>query len=237
MQTAEVIRYSKQLMLDDIGPEGQQRLKDAKVLVIGAGGLGCPLLLYLNATGIGTLGVADADTVDATNLHRQVLYGPEDTGRKKVTAAGERLASQNPFTHLVTHDTAVTAANASELFRDYDVIVDGCDNFNTRYVVNDACIATGKPLVYGSILGYEGQLAVFNYKGSGQLRDIFPTPPDPGDVPDCSENGVLGTVPGIVGLLMAQQVIDVVLGRCTLANRFLVLDTRSLNKTELRYGS
>lgn len=237
MQTAEVIRYSKQLMLDDIGPAGQQRLKQAKVLVIGAGGLGCPLLLYLNATGIGTLGFADADTVDATNLHRQVLFRQEDTGRKKVKAAQERLAAQNPFTQLIAHDTAIDAANAAALFAGYDIIVDGCDNFGTRYIVNDACVAADKPLVYGSILGYEGQLAVFNHKGSGQLRDIFPNPPDPGDVPDCSENGVLGTVPGIIGLLMAQQVIDLVLDRCTLANRFLILDTRSLDKTELRYGA
>lgn len=236
MQTAEIIRYSKQLMLDDIGLEGQQKLKQAKVLVIGAGGLGCPLLLYLNATGIGTIGIADADTIDATNLHRQVLYGAGDTGRKKVAVARERLSAQNPFTNLITHDIAVDAAHAMTLFADYDVIVDGCDNFATRYTVNDACVATGKPLVYGSILGYQGQLAVFNLEGSGQLRDIFPAPPDPGDVPDCSENGVLGTVPGIVGTLMAQATIDVLLGRCNTGNKFVILDTRTLDKTVLHYG-
>lgn len=233
MQAEEIIRYSKQLMLDDIGPEGQRKLKQAKVLVIGAGGLGCPVLQYLNATGIGTLGIADPDVIDPTNLHRQVLYGPGDNGRKKISVACERLAQQNPYTRLIAHDTAVQADNAAGLFKDYDIIVDGCDNFATRYTVNDACLVTGKPLVYGSILGYEGQLAVFNLEGSKNLRHIFPEPPDPGDVPDCSENGVLGTVPGIIGNIMAQMVLDIALGRCTAANRFLIFNTMNLEKTVL----
>lgn len=233
MQREEIIRYSKQLMLDDIGLAGQQQLKNTKVLVIGAGGLGCPVLQYLNATGIGTLGIADPDTVDPTNLHRQVLYGPDDAGNKKVTVACERLGYQNPFTQLIPHDMSVRSENAAALFADYDIIVDGCDNFATRYLVNDACVATNKPLVYGSILGYEGQLAVFNLEGSKNLRHIFPTPPDPGDVPDCSENGVLGTVPGIIGNIMAQMVLDIALHRCTVSNQFLIFDTRRLDKTVL----
>lgn len=233
MQREEIIRYSKQLMLDDIGPAGQQQLKNTKVLVIGAGGLGCPVLQYLNATGIGTLGIADPDTVAPTNLHRQVLYGPEDAGKKKVTVACERLAFQNPFTQLIPHDVSVGSENAAELFAGYDIIVDGCDNFATRYLVNDACVATNKPLVYGSILGYEGQLAVFNLNGSKNLRHIFPTPPDPGDVPDCSENGVLGTVPGIIGTIMAQMVLDIALHRCSASNQFLIFDTMCLDKTVL----
>jgi molybdopterin/thiamine biosynthesis adenylyltransferase len=235
MQREEIIRYSKQIMLEDIGPEGQRKLKDTKVLVIGAGGLGCPVLQYLNAGGIGTLGIADPDTVDATNLHRQVLYGPADIGTKKVTVACARLACQNPFTHLVPYDAAVNAENAAGLFSGYDIIVDGCDNFATRYIVNDACCATARPLVYGSILGYEGQLAVFNLKGSNNLRHIFPSPPDPGDVPDCSENGVLGTVPGIIGNIMAQMVLDVALDRYTAVNRFRIFNTRNLEQTVLHF--
>lgn len=234
MQREEIIRYSKQIMLEDIGPEGQRKLKDTRVLVIGAGGLGCPVLQYLNACGIGTLGITDPDTVDLTNLHRQVLYGPADIGQKKVAVACTRLASQNPFTHLIPYEFAIGPENAAGLFADYDIIVDGCDNFATRYIVNDACIAAGKPLVYGSILGYEGQLAVFNLKGSKNLRHIFPSPPDPGDVPACSENGVLGTVPGIIGNIMAQMVLDVALDRYTAVNRFRIFNTRNLEQTVLQ---
>ena len=231
--TQEVIRYSKQIIVDDIGAQGQQRLKQAKVLVIGAGGLGCPVLQYLNAVGIGTLGIAEFDSVDATNLHRQILYTPGDIGRKKATVAMERLAQQNPYTQLLHHDFKVDDRNAPELVAGYDIIVDGCDNFTTRYAVNDACVAAGKPLVYGSILGYEGQVSVFNREGSRQLRDIFPEPPNADEVPSCSENGVLGTVPGIIGLMMAQAVIQIILGKTSFENRFVLLDTRTMERTVL----
>jgi adenylyltransferase/sulfurtransferase len=231
--TQEVIRYSRQIIADDIGPQGQQCLKQARVLVIGAGGLGCPVLQYLNAVGIGTLGIAEFDTVEATNLHRQILYYPEDIGRKKAEVMVERLSSQNPYTQLVHHDLKVDETNAGSLVAGYDIVVDGCDNFMTRYVVNDACVALGKPLVYGSILGYEGQVSVFNRNGSRQLRDVFPEPPPADDVPSCSENGVLGTVPGIIGLIMAQAVVQVVLDKASFENRFVLFDTRTMERKVL----
>ncbi|WP_118949692.1 HesA/MoeB/ThiF family protein [Taibaiella helva] len=233
--TQEVIRYSRQIILDDVGPEGQRRIKAGKVLVIGAGGLGCPVLQYLNAVGVGTIGIAEYDTVEATNLHRQVLYKPSDVGRKKALAAIETLHEQNPYTQLVHHDLKVDAANASALVAAYDIVVDGCDNFATRYAVNDACVQQGKPLVYGSILGFEGQVTVFNRSGSGQLRDIFPEPPDPGEVPSCSENGVLGTVPGIIGTIMAQAAIHILLEQPSFEHRYLLIDTRTMERKVLQY--
>lgn len=233
--TQEVIRYSRQIILDDVGPEGQHRIKAGKVLVIGAGGLGCPVLQYLNAVGVGTIGIAEFDIVEATNLHRQVLYKPADIGRKKAVAAIAALHDQNPYTNLVHHDLKVDAANAGALVADYDIVVDGCDNFTTRYAVNDACVQQGKPLVYGSILGFEGQVTVFNRNGSGQLRDIFPEPPDPGEVPSCSENGVLGTVPGIIGAIMAQAVIHILLGQPSFERRYLLIDTRTMERKVLHY--
>jgi len=233
--TQEVIRYSRQIIIDDVGPEGQRRIKAGKVLVIGAGGLGCPVLQYLNAVGVGTIGIAEYDTVEATNLHRQVLYKPSDIGRKKAVAAIEALREQNPSTQLVHHDLKVDDANAPALVAAYDIVVDGCDNFTTRYSVNDACVQQDKPLVYGSILGFEGQVTVFNRSGSGQLRDIFPEPPDPGEVPSCSENGVLGTVPGIIGTIMAQAVIHILLGQPSFEHRYLLIDTRTMERKVLQY--
>lgn len=233
--TQEVIRYSRQIILDDIGPDGQRRIKAGKVLVIGAGGLGCPALQYLNAVGVGTIGIAEFDVVEATNLHRQILYRPTDIGRKKAVAAMEMLAAQNPYTQLIHHDLKVDVTNATALIADYDLVVDGCDNFATRYAVNDACVQHGKPLVYGSILGFQGQVAVFNRDGSGQLRDIFPEPPDAGEVPSCSENGVLGTVPGIIGTLMAQAAVHVLLGQPSLEGCFMLLDTRNMERTLLQF--
>lgn len=225
LNAQEIIRYSKQLMLDDIGPEGQLLLKNARVLIIGAGGLGCPVAQYLNGAGVGTLGIAEFDVVEATNLHRQILYGPDDIGKNKGAVMVAKLAAQNPFTQWIHYDLKVTGSNVLPLVSQYDLIVDGCDNFATRYVVNDACVQSGKPLVYGSILGYEGQLAVFNHKGSKNLRDVFPTPPNAEDVPSCSENGVLATVPGIVGTTMAQAALMVLLGQYQQHNQYLLLNT------------
>nr|WP_199076515.1 HesA/MoeB/ThiF family protein [Pedobacter sp. ASV19] len=230
----EFQRYLKQILLDDIGLYGQNKLKEAKVAVIGAGGLGCPVLQYLCAAGIGHLGIIDFDVVEESNLHRQILYGQADIGLKKVQAAYKRLSEQNPNTIFTTHDHVVTEDNALQLLENYDFVVDGCDNFATRYAVNDACVSLGKPLVYGSILGYMGQLAGFNIEGSKNLRDLFPEPPNPEDVPSCSENGVLGTVPGIIGTIMAQMTIDVVLGRFEFRDQFILLHTRTLERTVLR---
>lgn len=231
--TQEVVRYSKQLILDDLGAAGQQKLKHTKVLVVGAGGLGCPVLQYLNAVGVGTLGIVEFDVINATNLHRQILYGTSDIGKKKLDVAIEKLAAQNPFTSLVGHAVEMESVAALELIPDYDMVIDCCDNFKTRYIINDACVLLGKPLVYGSILGYQGQLAVFNNKGSKNLRDIFPHPPLPEDVPNCSENGVLGTVPGIIGLLMAQAAVNIILEKETFENQFLLFDTLTFEKTVL----
>ncbi len=228
-------RYMKQLMLDDIGVAGQAKLKAAKVLVVGAGGLGTPILQYLNAVGIGTLGMVDFDTVEVSNLHRQILYQPEDVGRKKVNVAFQRLSSLNPYTQLVKHDVLLGEDNAEDIIGQYDLIIDGCDNFMTRYAVNDSCVKLGKALVYGSILGYQGQLAVFNHAGSKNLRDLFPEAPAAEDVPSCSENGVLGTVPGIVGTMMAQLAVQVILGGTPLTNKFLLLDMKHWQLTALDY--
>jgi molybdopterin-synthase adenylyltransferase len=231
----ELNRYMKQLLLPDIGAEGQQRLKNAKVLVVGAGGLGCPVLQYLAAVGVGTIGIVDGDVVDVSNLHRQILYNIHDIGKGKADVAAGKLVLQNPFCHVQCHPVFISEENSSTIMKDYDLVIDGCDNFYTRYIVNDTAVALKKPLVYGSILGYQGQLAVFNYKESKNLRDIFPEPPNPEDVPSCSVNGVLGTVPGIMGTLMAQAAIGVLLERPSFVNQFVVLDTLTLDKSVLAF--
>ncbi|MDP2385793.1 MAG: HesA/MoeB/ThiF family protein [Bacteroidota bacterium] len=230
----EMKRYMKQVMLDDIGINGQIKLKQAKVAVVGAGGLGCPVLQYLGAMGIGTIGVIDFDVVDESNLHRQVLYTSEDVGKKKVDVAIERVSKQNPFITLIKHDVMLDENNAKEIFKDYDFVIDGCDNFMTRYAVNDICVALNKALVYGSILGYEGQLAVFNYNGSKNLRDIFPEPPNAEDVPSCSENGVLGIVPGIIGNMMAQEAVNMIMETPSLLNSLAIVNCRfhTINKIQ-----
>ena len=235
LSTTEVSRYMKQMLLPEVGVPGQQRLKQARVAVIGAGGLGCPVLQYLVAAGVGTIGMIDPDVVDVSNLHRQVLYHTADVGRAKVWVAFEKLKAQNPFCALIAEQEAITALNAAKLLSGYDLVIDGCDNFATRYVVNDMCVKLNLPLVYGSILGDEGQVAVFNYKGSKNLRDIFPDPPLAGDVPDCSENGVLGTVPGIVGSMMANMALQIILQRPVAINQYFLLNTLTLDKTILNY--
>ncbi|RXK80760.1 HesA/MoeB/ThiF family protein [Filimonas effusa] len=231
----ELNRYMKQLLLPEVGIAGQEQLKQAKVLVVGAGGLGCPILQYLAAIGIGTLGMVDGDVVDVSNLHRQVLYMNADIGRNKTVAAAEKLAAQNPHVILQQHPVFLNEENCAALMKDYDLIIDGCDNFATRYVVNDTAVALNKPLVYGSILGYEAQLAIFNYKGSKHLRHLFPEPPNPEDVPSCSVNGVLGTVPGILGTLMAQAAVSVLLGNPQFVNTFIVLNTLTLDRVKLSF--
>lgn len=228
-------RYAKQIIVEDFGLIGQHKLATAKVLVVGAGGLGCPILQYLTAMGVGTIGLLDFDIVDETNLHRQILYTLQDIGRKKIDVAFEKLSSQNPETILVKHDTMLTDTNAQELISQYDVIVDGCDNFLTRYIVNDTCIELGKPLVYGSILGDQGQITTFNFKESKNLRHIFPEPPNAEDVPNCSDNGVLGVVPGIIGTMMAREAINVILGKPSLVNQFCLFNTFNLDIIKLQY--
>ena len=228
-------RFEKQMVLEEIGILGQTKLKAAKVAVVGAGGLGCPVLQYLNSMGIGTLGLIDFDTVMESNLHRQVLYTSGDIGKSKIECAAKRLKAQNPYTTIIEHNVVFSEENAEEILSQYDFVVDGCDNFLTRYIVNDTCVKLGKPLIYGSILGFEGQMATFNYNGSKNLRDIFPEPPNAEDVPNCSENGVLGSFPGIIGTMMAQETVKVILDLNPLMNQLLLVDTKSWVNTKISY--
>ena len=207
----EVTRYSRQFMLEEIGVEGQIKIKQAKVLVIGAGGLGCPVLQYLGAAGIGTIGIIDFDTIEIHNLHRQILFTTNDICKPKATTAAQKINAANPNVCCIVFDELLQESNAENIISQFDIVVDGSDNFLTRYLVNDVCVQLNKPLVYGSILKFEGQLAVFNYKGGKNLRDIYPEHPNPEDVPSCSENGIMGFVPGIVGVYMAAAVIQIIL--------------------------
>ncbi|MBL7826866.1 MAG: molybdopterin-synthase adenylyltransferase MoeB [Saprospiraceae bacterium] len=213
----ELARYDRHIIIPGFGLEAQQKLKAAKVLVVGSGGLGSPLLLYLAAAGVGTLGIVDFDTVDDSNLQRQVLFGKQDVGLKKADAAQKRLESLNPHIKIQVHHTRLTSENALDIIKDYDVVADGTDNFPTRYLVNDASVLLGKTNVYASIFQFEGQVAVFNYTNSKgetgpNYRDLYPTPPPPGLVPSCAEGGVLGVLPGIIGSMQANEVIKVVTG-------------------------
>lgn len=213
----ELGHYSRHLSIPEIGMEGQKKLKAAKVLAVGTGGLGAPLLQYLAAAGVGTIGIVDFDKVEASNLHRQVLFGAADVGRPKVEVAKERLQQINPHITINIHETRLTSENALEIIRDYDVVADGTDNFPTRYLVNDTCVMLDKPNVYGSIFQFEGQVSVFNYTDEEgnhgpNYRDMFAEPPPPGLVPSCAEAGVLGVLPGIIGCLQASEVIKIVTG-------------------------
>ncbi len=227
---AELARYDRHIIIPDFGMEAQQKLKAARVLVIGSGGLGSPLLLYLAAAGVGTIGIVEFDTVDDSNLQRQVLYGQEDVGRLKADAAKARLESLNPYINIEVHHTRLTSENALELVREYDVVADGTDNFPTRYLVNDACVLAGKTNVYASIFQFEGQVSVFNYTNSKgetgpNYRDLYPAPPPPGLVPSCAEGGVLGVLPGIIGSMQASEVIKVVTGTGEpLSGRLFIFD-------------
>jgi molybdopterin/thiamine biosynthesis adenylyltransferase/rhodanese-related sulfurtransferase len=231
----EILRYSRHLIMPEVRMDGQQKLKAAKVLCIGAGGLGSPLALYLTAAGVGTLGIVDYDVVDYTNLQRQVIHSTNDVGRKKLDSAAEKLNALNPFVNLRTFDMKLTSANALELFREFDIVVDGTDNFPTRYLVNDACVLTGKPNVYGSIFRFEGQASVFATEEGPCYRCLYPEPPPPGLVPSCAEGGVLGILPGLVGVIQATETIKLILGQGdSLAGRLLLVDALGLKFRELK---
>ena len=206
----EIKRYNRQIILPEIGLEGQQKLKAAKVLMVGAGGLGCPVLQYLVAAGVGEVGIVDDDLVDNSNLHRQILYSPADIGRPKAVVAAEKLKVFNPYVELTAYQERLTQENAEELIEKYDLIIDGSDNFPTRYLVNDTCVTLNKTLVFGSIFKFEGHVSVFNYLGGPHYRDIFPEAPASNDVPNCAEIGVLGVLPGLVGLYMANEAIKII---------------------------
>src|SRR5215472_14109626 len=208
----EILRYSRHLIMPEVGMEGQQKLKAARVLCIGTGGLGSPLALYLAAAGVGTLGLVDFDVVDFTNLQRQVIHFSSDVGRPKLESAKEKIAAINPYVNVKTFETKLTSENALQIFADFDIIVDGTDNFPTRFLVNDACVFTGKPNVYGSIFRFEGQASVFATKEGPCYRCLKPEPPPPGAVPSCAEGGVLGILPGLVGFIQATETIKLILG-------------------------
>jgi molybdopterin/thiamine biosynthesis adenylyltransferase/rhodanese-related sulfurtransferase len=225
----EIERYARHLILPDVGVEGQQRLKAARVLIVGAGGLGSPVALYLAAAGVGTLGLVDFDDVDVSNLQRQILHGTKDVGRSKLESARARLRDVNPHVRIETHDARLTSANALDIIAGYDIVVDGTDNFATRYLTNDACVLLGKPNVYGSIFRFEGQASVFSLDDGPCYRCLFPEPPPPGSVPSCAEGGVLGVLPGIVGTIQATEAIKLILGiGDTLAGRLLLIDALSM---------
>jgi sulfur-carrier protein adenylyltransferase/sulfurtransferase len=235
LTTDEYARYSRHLILPEVGLEGQRKLKAARVLMIGTGGLGSPLGLYLAAAGVGTLGIVDFDVVDESNLQRQIIHGTADIGRSKIASATDRLRDINPNTNIEAFETRLTSENALELFRDFDVIVDGTDNYPTRYLVNDASVLTGKPNVYGSIFRFEGQATVFWAERGACYRCLYPEPPPPGLVPSCAEGGVLGVLPGIVGTIQANEVIKVILGADgTLLNRLLLFDAWKMTFRQLK---
>jgi len=231
----EILRYSRHLIMPEVGMDGQLKLKQAKVLLIGAGGLGAPLGLYLAAAGVGRLGLVDFDRVDFTNLQRQVTFSSNDVGRSKLVAARERLSHLNPEVQFDTFETKLTSDNALHILRDYDIIVDGSDNFPTRYLVNDACVLLAKPNVYGSIFRFEGQATVFGYPGGPCYRCLYPEPPPPGLVPSCAEGGVLGVLPGIIGSIQAMETIKLILGRGdSLVGRLLLFDALGMRFREMK---
>ncbi len=231
----EIGRYSRHLILPEVGMEGQQKLKDARVLLVGTGGLGAPLGMYLAAAGVGTIGLVDFDLVDASNLQRQIIHGTKDVGRPKIASARDRLADINPNVNVETFETRLTSANALAILRDFDIVVDGTDNFPTRYLVNDASVLLGKPNVYGSIFRFEGQASVFGMPDGPCYRCLYPEPPPPGLVPSCAEGGVLGVLPGIVGTIQATETIKLILGGGSpLVGRLLLFDAWTMKFRELK---
>ena len=235
LTTDDLSRYSRHLILPEVGMEGQRQLKAARVLCVGTGGLGSPLAFYLTAAGIGTLGLVDFDVVDASNLQRQIIHSTKDIGRKKLDSAEEKLTALNPAINIVKHDTMLTSANALEIIKDYDIVADGTDNFPTRYLVNDACVLLGKPNVYGSIFRFEGQASVFATEQGPCYRCLYPEPPPPGLVPSCAEGGVLGILPGLVGVIQATEVIKLILGKgASLVGRLLLVDALNMRFRELK---
>ena len=235
LTTDDLSRYSRHLILPEVGMEGQRKLKAARVLCVGTGGLGSPLAFYLAAAGIGTLGLVDFDVVDASNLQRQIIHSTRDIGRKKLDSAAEKLVALNPALNVVKHETMLSSANAMEILKDYDVVADGTDNFPTRYLVNDACVLLGKPNAYGSIFRFEGQASVFATKEGPCYRCLYPEPPPPGLVPSCAEGGVLGILPGLVGVIQATEVIKLILGKGSpLIGRLLLVDALGMRFRELK---
>jgi adenylyltransferase/sulfurtransferase len=231
----EILRYSRHLIMPEVGMEGQLKLKSAKVLLIGTGGLGAPLGLYLAAAGIGRIGLVDFDVVDFTNLQRQVIHGTHDVGRKKLDSAADRMHEINPFVQIDKHEVALSSENALQILKDYDIVVDGTDNFPTRYLVNDACVLLGKPNVYGSIFRFEGQATVFAYENGPCYRCLYPEPPPPGLVPSCAEGGVLGILPGMIGIVQATETVKLILGKGEpLVGRLLLYDALSMRFRELK---
>ena len=235
LTTDDLARYSRHLILPEVGMEGQRRLKAARVLCVGTGGLGSPLAFYLAAAGVGTLGLVDFDVVDASNLQRQIIHSTKDIGRKKLDSAEEKLLALNPALNVVKHETLLSSANALDILKDYDIVADGTDNFPTRYLVNDACVLLGKPNVYGSIFRFEGQASVFATEQGPCYRCLYPEPPPPGLVPSCAEGGVLGILPGLVGMIQATEAIKLILGKGeSLAGRLLLVDALNMKFRELK---
>ncbi len=231
----EILRYSRHLIMPEVGIEGQKKLKDASVLLVGAGGLGAPLGMYLAAAGIGKIGLVDFDVVDFTNLQRQVIHGTKDVGKKKLESAFETMRDINPYVELAPHETALSSENAMEILGGYDIVVDGTDNFPTRYLVNDACVLLKKPNVYGSIFRFEGQATVFAYEGGPCYRCLYPEPPPPGLVPSCAEGGVLGILPGVIGLIQATETVKLILGiGDPLVGRLMLYDALGMKFRELK---
>jgi adenylyltransferase/sulfurtransferase len=231
----EIARYSRHLSLPEVGMDGQRRLKAARVLLVGAGGLGAPAAMYLAAAGVGTLGLVDFDNVDASNLQRQIIHGARDVGRSKIASARDRIGEINPHVRIEAFETRLTSGNAIDIIRGFDVVVDGTDNFPTRYLVNDACVLLGKPNAYGSIFRFEGQASVLGARGGPCYRCLYPEPPPPGAVPSCAEGGVLGVLPGIIGTIQAAETIKIILGRGDpLVGRLLLLDALKMTFRELR---
>ncbi|TYC12677.1 molybdopterin-synthase adenylyltransferase MoeB [Bizionia gelidisalsuginis] len=236
LQHGEEQQYNRHLILDEIGLSGQEKIKQSSVLVIGAGGLGCPILQYLTASGVGKIGIIDDDTISQSNLQRQVLYTHNDIGKHKAKVAANRLSGLNPYVNFEVYTERLSTKNALTLFSLYDIIVDGSDNFPTRYLVNDAAVLTNKPVVFGSIFKFEGQVSVFNYQNGPTYRCLFPTPPEPNTVPNCSEIGVLGILPGIIGSLQANEVIKIICGIGTvLTEKLLTFNTLTMQQVIVNY--
>jgi molybdopterin/thiamine biosynthesis adenylyltransferase len=231
----DFLRYNRQMILPEIGDSGQDKLKKAKVWIIGAGGLGCPILQYIATAGVGTIGIVDFDTIEIHNLHRQILYTEDQVGLSKSKTAKATIEKLNPLISVLAFEEKLTIDNATKIIDSFDFIIDGSDNFGTRYLVNDTCVDLGKSLVYGSILGFEGQLAVFNHQGSKNLRDLFPEPPNPDDVPNCSFNGVLGTLPGMIGTMMAHETLKLIIGLPSLKNELVLFKTLDWSFVKLKF--
>ena len=233
----EKSQYSRHFLLDKVGISGQEKLKNSRVLVVGAGGLGCPILQYLTAAGVGSIGIIDNDTVDQSNLQRQILFTIDDLGKSKAVCAAQRLGKLNPFVKFTVYEEFLSSKNALQIFNDYDIIVDGSDNFQTRYLTNDAAILTNKPLVFGAIFKFEGQISVFNYKNGPTYRCLFPTPPSANSIPNCSDVGVLGVLPGIIGCLQANEVLKII---CELddilSGKLLTFNALSLKQSVIKFS-